>query len=186
MIFNQHRRAIAVFSERVSAETAFDQLVFAGFPLSKVFLLSQAAGANSEQAEMLLPDPASTQLGDVTGTATGLKKGLIFGNMVGGATGLLLGLGLLALPGMGHVVLISAITLTLISGGVCTAAGGVIGVLVGLGLTAEQAKAYAKQVAEGKSLLVVEGIPQEILCAERILRDKGISTPLPKFKNKQF
>ena len=185
MIVKQHRRAIAVFSARDLAENAFDQLVLSGFPLSKLFLLGQTAEDNSSKHPQTIKPPAvPTQIGDLTGTATGLKKGLVIGNVVGGTTGFLLGFGLLALPGMGHIVLASAIALTLISTGACTAAGGMIGVLIGLGLTSEQAKAYAKQIAEGKSLLVVEGTTQELLRAERILIDKGI--PLPKLKNRQF
>jgi len=184
MILNQHRRAIAVFSARHLAENAFDQLVLSGFPLSNVFLLGQAAEDNQKPVGTRMPPLASTQIGAVTGTATGLKKGLVMGNLVGGATGLLLGFGLLALPGMGQLVLTAAIALTLISTGACTVAGGMIGVLIGLGLTAEQATLYAKQIADGQFLLVVEGTTQELLRAERILIDKGI--PMPKFKHKQF
>ena len=184
MILKQSRRAIAVFSERDLAEHAFDQLVLSGFPLSKVFLLGQALEGDSRHEGALIPQTALNQLGDITGTATGLKKGLVVGNIVGGTAGFLLGLGLLALPGMGQVVLTSAIALTLISTGACTAAGGVIGVLTGLGLTSEQAKAYAKQIAEGKFLLVIEGTTQALNRAERILSDKGIS--MPKLKNRQF
>ena len=184
MILNQHRQAIAVFSTHTLAESAFDQLVLSGFPLSKLFLLGPTAEANSKPPETLTPEAAPMHMGDVTGTATGLKKGLVIGNVVGGTAGFLLGLGLLALPGMGQIVLTSAIALTLISTGACTAAGGMIGVLVGLGLTSEQAKVYAQQVTEGKSLLVVEGTTQEISRAEHILSANGIS--MPKLKNRQF
>lgn len=66
-----------------------------------------------------VPDCSDTLLGfsvsnfgAITGTVTGLKKGLVLGNLIGGSSGLLLGLGLLALPGVGQVVLSSAIAFT--------------------------------------------------------------------------
>lgn len=183
MTLKQHRRAIAVFPARDLAANAFDQLVLSGFPLAKLFLLGAASGDDRNNGTSA-PQAAPTQRGAITGTATGLKKGLVLGNVMGGTAGLLLGVGLLALPGIGHVVLTSAIALTLISTGACTAAGGLIGALIGLGLTTEQAKAYATQIAEGKSLLVVEGTTQEIFRAERILSDNGIA--MPKLKNQQF
>ena len=183
MLLKQQRRAIAVFSARDLAENAFDQLILSGFPLSKLFLLGQPS-EDDRSLGTLAPQATPTQIGAITGTATGLKKGLVIGNMAGGTAGFLLGVGLLALPGMGHLVLSAAIALTLISTGACTAAGGMIGVLIGLGLTSEQAKAYAKQLDEGKSLLVVEGTAQEILRAERILSDNGIA--MPKLRNQQF
>ena len=53
-----------------------------------------------------------SNFGAITGTVTGLKKGLVLGNLIGGSSGLLLGLGLLALPGVGQVILFSAIAFT--------------------------------------------------------------------------
>lgn len=119
----------------------------------------------SKQLPANLPNP----YGRVTGTATGLKKGLVIGNIAGGATGLLLGAGLIALPGVGQLVLSSAIGFVLLSGGICTAAGGVTGALIGLGLTSAQAKAYSQQIAGGSYLLIVEGTSQQIERAEYLL-----------------
>lgn len=114
----------------------------------------------SEIPENLSKLPTS-DLGAITGTATGLKKGLVLGNLIGGTSGLLLGIGLLALPGVGQVVLSSVIVFTLLSGRIGTAAGGLMGALIGLGLTSEQAKKYSQLVANGNILLLVEGTVQE-------------------------
>jgi hypothetical protein len=95
---------------------------------------------------------------------------MIIGNFVGGATGLLLGAGLIALPGVGQLMLSYAIAFMLLSGGICTAAGGLTGALIGLGVTSEQAKVYSQQVLEGSFLLIVEGTTAEIDLARHLLK----------------
>jgi hypothetical protein len=76
----------------------------------------------------------------------------------------------LALPGVGQVMLSTAIGFTLLNGGICTAAGGLIGGLIGLGLTAEQAKKHDRLVANGNVLLLIEGTVQEIDRAQELLK----------------
>jgi hypothetical protein len=159
----QRRQVIRLYSSREVAGQALDQLVLSGFPIAQVFLLGE--GENKDHPANLPAPP----YGKVTGTATGLKKGLLIGNLAGSATGLVLGAGLIALPGVGQLVLSSAIAFVLLSGGICTAAGGVTGALIGLGLTSAQAKAYSQQIAGGSFLLIVEGTAQEIERAQQLL-----------------
>lgn len=163
-LLTQRRQVIKTFSSRTSAGQAFDHLILSGLPIAQIFLL----GDGSTQG---FPPPKlrANDYGTVTGTATGLKKGLLIGNFAGGATGLLLGAGLIALPGVGALALSSVIAFVLLSGGICTAAGGLTGALIGLGLTSEQAKAYRQQISSGSVLLIVEGLPQEIDRAKSLL-----------------
>jgi hypothetical protein len=163
-ILTQQRQVLGAFSSREDAGEALDCLVFSGFPLAQVFLLGQGSG--KWQNSLNLP---SESFGAIAGTATGLKKGMFLGNLVGGATGLILGMGLLALPGVGQVLLSGAIGFTLLSGGICTAAGGLMGALIGLGLTSEQAKAYQQQISQGSVLLIVEGSGHEVDRAKYLL-----------------
>ncbi|KAM3094926.1 hypothetical protein ACKFKG_14875 [Phormidesmis sp. 146-35] len=166
-VLNQRRRVIGLFSNRETAGKALDRLVLSGFPIAQAFLI----GHDGEYTESTVSsDLAASPIGAITGTATGLKKGFVLGNLIGGTSGLLLGAGLLALPGVGQVVLSSAIAFTLLSGGICTAAGGLVGALIGLGLTSEQAKKYSQQVANGNILLIVEGTAQEIDRAQQLLK----------------
>jgi hypothetical protein len=164
---SQHCEVIGIYPCRDVAGQALDQLILSGFPIAQVFMLSQDGDDSLQQTSSV--KLASSSPGVITGTATGLRKGMLLGNLVGGATGLLLGVGLIALPGVGQLMLSSAIAFTLLSGGVCTAAGGLIGALIGLGMTSEQAKTYSRQVANGKVLLLVEGTVREINCAQRLL-----------------
>lgn len=164
-LLTQRRQVIKTFSSREAAGQALDHLVFSGLPIAQIFLLGDGLEAERSQSSQLPAD----SYGAVTGTATGLKKGLVMGNLAGGATGLLLGLGLIALPGVGILAGSSAIAFVLLSGGIFTAAGGLTGALIGLGLTSEQAKAYEQQISNGSFLLVVEGTPEEIDRAKSLL-----------------
>jgi hypothetical protein len=176
-MLDQHRQVIGLFSEREVAGQALDCLVLSGFPIAQAFLVGQnwttSERHDTDYPANLLELPASN-FGAITGSVTGLKKGLVLGNLIGGSSGLLLGLGLLALPGVGQVVLSSAIAFTLLSGGMGTVAGGLMGALIGLGLTSEQAKKYGQQVANGNILLLVEGTIQEIDRAQALLKKSTI------------
>lgn len=167
-ILTHHRAAIATYSNREAAGQALDHLVLSGFPLARLFLLDHGL----EHANSL--EVPSDTFCTVTGTANGLKKGMVLGNLIGGTSGLLLGAALVALPGVGQLVLSSAIAFVLLSSGICTAAGGLTGVLIGLGLTSEQAKAYSQQVSRGSILLVVEGTARDIDRARYLLNKSAV------------
>jgi hypothetical protein len=165
-ILTQRRQVLKTFSSREAAGQALDHLVLSGFPIAQVFLVGQDWSEDSQNS-IKLP---SHSFSAVTGTATGLKKGMVLGNLVGGTTGLLLGAGLIALPGVGELMLSSAIAFVLLSGGICTAAGGLTGALIGLGLTSKQAKAYSQEVSRGSVLLLVEGTARDIARARYLLQ----------------
>jgi hypothetical protein len=168
-ILTQHRQVLKAFSTREAAGRAFDHLVLSGFPIAQVFLLGHGCEENSRPSTF-----PSDAYGTITGTATGLKQGIVLGNLAGGITGLLLGVGLMALPGVGQLALSGAIAFVLLSGGVCMAAGGLIGALIGLGLTSEQAKVYSRQISSGSVLLFVEGSVPEIDRARHLLQKSAV------------
>jgi hypothetical protein len=176
MIIKQHRRAIGVFPSREAAGQAIDQLIFSGFPIEKVFLVGQDVATEGQflDAEYLYALVEQAHAGSLPSSALGLKKGLVVGNAIGSLAGIFLGLGILALPAVGTVLVVPAIAFTLLSSGVCTAAGGVIGALIGLGMTEKQARAYSERIALGDSLVIVDGTFEEIHRAIEILNERGI------------
>ena len=166
-VLSQQRRVIGTFSRLEAAGQALDRLVLAGFPIAQTYLVGQTESKGESIAALA---PRTAESGTITGTATGLQQGLVVGNYLGGASGLLLGIGLLTLPGVGQVMLSAAIAFTLLSGVIGTAAGGLIGALIGLGLTAEQAKHYSRLVAQGNILLIIVGTATEVDRAQQLLR----------------
>lgn len=171
----QRRQVVKPFSSRETAGQTMDRLVLSGFPIAQVFLFGE--GIEIQASKIQSSDHSTLQSGSygtIAGTALGLRKGMMLGNFAGGMSGLVLGAGLIALPGVGQVVLSSAIAFVLLSGGVCTAAGGLVGAMVGLRLTSEQAKVYSQQVANGSILLMVEGTLQDLDRAQYLLQESTV------------
>jgi hypothetical protein len=164
------RRAIGVFSHRHDAEAALGELRSAGFSMNQVSLIAKD--------ERLVDRHSDLHHGDDNKADEGLRSGAITGGVLGTLGGLLVGLGALAIPGVGPVILAGATATTLataLSGGVIgAAAGSIVGGLVGLGIPEEQAKVYSDRFSKGHYLLMVEGTDAELDRAEAILRRRGI------------
>jgi hypothetical protein len=108
----------------------------------------------------------------------GLKAGAATGGALGGLGGLLVGLGALAIPGVGPVIAggaaATALATTLTGGAVGAAVGGIAGGLVGLGIPESRAKVYSDRFQRGDYLIIVDGTDAEIHHAETILNRVGI------------
>jgi hypothetical protein len=104
--------------------------------------------------------------------------GAIAGSTIGGFAGLLVGLGALAIPGVGPVMLAGAAATaiaTAISGSVIgAAAGSLTGGLVGLGIPEDRAKLYDDRIAQGDYLVIVEGSEADIKLAKSIFNKHDI------------
>ena len=176
----KHRQVVKTFSSREAAGQAMDRLVLSGFPIAQVFLFGDDTFRDgndrdgNEVQSANRPTLQSGSYGMITGTALGLRKGMVLGNFAGGMTGLVLGAGLIALPGVGQLVLLNAIAFMVLSGGICTAAGGLVGAMIGLGLTSEQAKIYSQQIARGCVLLMIEGTVQDLDRARHLLQESTV------------
>jgi hypothetical protein len=75
--------------------------------------------------------------------------------VLGGVGGLLVGLGVLAIPGIGPVLAAGPLATTLLGAGVGAAAGGLIGSLIDLGIPEEEAKYYAEGLRRGGAVVTV-------------------------------
>jgi hypothetical protein len=123
-----------------------------------------------------------TQVGsdvtDRTKTDEGAKAGAATGGALGGLGGLLVGLGALAIPGIGPVIaggaLATALATAAAGGAIGAAAGGLTGALVGLGIPDDRARFYNDRVNHGDYLVMVDGTEDEIRRADTILNRRGI------------
>jgi uncharacterized membrane protein YsdA (DUF1294 family) len=177
MILQHHRRAIAVFSNLDTAGQAVDQLVIAGFPLYKIFLLGQdtrlTTGVVDVPPTRELLRWESAQI--APNRARNLASGLVIGNVVGGSMGLLFSAGLLMVPGFSSIVLGSELLLLAASAVLGAVTGGAIGAWVGHEISAQQTKAHTNQLAQGNYLLLINGTESEVFRAEHILYVQGIT-----------
>ncbi|OKH60070.1 hypothetical protein NIES2130_06170 [Scytonema sp. HK-05] len=172
----RNRRAIGVFPHRRDAEAALSDLRDAGFPLSQVSLIAKDADGTHNIAGTgvnVNPDAAKGNKAD-----DGAKAGAATGGALGGLGGLLVGLGALAIPGVGPVIaggaVATALATTLAGGAIGAAAGGLAGGLVGLGIPENRAKVYSDRINRGDYLVIVDGTEDEVRRAEPILKRHGI------------
>lgn len=167
------KRAIGVFSHRRDAEAALTELRDARFPMDRVSLIAKNEGGDQIAGVDM---HAQAQTGNKADE--GAKAGAATGGALGGLGGLLVGLGALAIPGIGPVVLggaaATALATTLAGGAIGAAAGGLTGGLVGLGIPEDRARVYNDRVAKGDYLVMIDGTEAETRQAESILRRHGI------------
>jgi uncharacterized membrane protein len=163
-----NKRAVGVFLHRRDAEAAIGELRDAGFPMSQISLVGKHTDGESRGGNVA----------DRTKVDEGAKTGAATGAALGGLGGLLVGLGALAIPGIGPVLaggaLATALATAATGGAIGAAAGGLTGALVGLGIPDDRARHYNDRVARGDYLVMVDGTEDEIRRAEAILRRRGI------------
>ncbi|HLO84291.1 MAG TPA: general stress protein [Nostocaceae cyanobacterium] len=162
-----HKRAIGVFAHRRDAEAALTELHNAGFPMNQVSLVAKDTH-NGGQHHLAAGNKADE----------GVKRGAATGGALGGLGGLLVGLGTLAIPGVGPVIAsgaaATALATALTGGAIGAAVGGITGGLVGLGIPEERARVYSDRFQRGDYLVIIDGTEAEIHHAEAILRRLGI------------
>ncbi len=133
-----------LFDDRVQLEAAIDALRVEGFRESDM--------------SALLPDMRSTkELAHEKHTKApeGAMTGAAAGGALGGTLGLLVGIGALAIPGLGPFIAAGPIMATLAGAGVGGAVGTLTGALVGLGIPEYEAKRYESFLHNGGALLSV-------------------------------
>lgn len=85
----------------------------------------------------------------------GMTTGVGTGGVIGGVLGWLVGIGSLAIPGLGPFIAAGPIMATLSGVAIGAAAGGLIGTLVGLGIPEIEAKKYEAKLKQGNVLIAV-------------------------------
>jgi hypothetical protein len=145
------------------AESAVKTLTTAGFPSTDIsVLLTDSQSSHDFAHEKNTKAPEGTTVGVTTG------------GIIGGTLGLLVGLGALAIPGIGPFLAAGPIVAALAGLGAGGAAGGIIGALVGMGIPEYEAKRYEGHVKNGGVLLSVHcDTSKSIARAEELLRGTG-------------
>jgi len=132
---------------------------------------------SSSELAVLLPESASNRdLGTVKASKApeGAAAGAGSGALVGGALGWLVGIGSLAIPGLGPFIAAGPIVAALAGVGVGGAVGGLAGALVGMGIPEYEAKRYEGWIARGGILLSVHcDTSEEIDRSKKILERTG-------------
>jgi hypothetical protein len=181
-----------VYSNRQTAAKALDQFESAGFLQADIsVLLSGEQGATEiEDIKSREPKGVGEKLNDLTSKETkdissgksadfaaknskapqGAAAGAGIGAALGGSLGWVAALSVLAIPGLGPL-LIAGPLLGAFAGAV---AGGAVGVLVGVGIPEDEAKLYEERLKKGGVLVSAHaGTPEDADRARNILQRTG-------------
>jgi len=137
----------------------------------------KAEGFRSTDVSVLFPENTGTKdFAHAKGTKApeGAAAGAGTGAIVGGALGWLVGIGSLAIPGVGPFIAAGPIVASLAGVGVGGALGGITGGLVGMGIPEYEAKRYEGRIRKGGILLSVHSDSSDwTKKAKRILERTG-------------
>src|SRR6202165_1869153 len=152
---------VGVFDDREDAREAIEALKDDGFTGDAISILS--------------PDKQATQdIAEDTGThaGTGAATGAVTGGILGGLGGWLVGIGALAIPGVGPFIAAGAFATALGGAALGAGIGAIAGALMGMDVPEEHAKDYEGEAKAGKTLVTVraDGRYDD---AQRILREYG-------------
>jgi len=150
------KTVVGLFDTAAEAQSVVQELINNGFQRSDISLV-----ANNAKGEYTMDRQVGAEGGSA---AEGAGAGAVGGGVLGGVLGLLVGVGALAIPGIGPVLaagplaaaLGAAGASTLVGAGIGAAAGGIIGALVGAGIPEEDAGFYAEGVRRGGTLVLVK------------------------------
>ena len=138
---------VGYFDQYAQAQEAVRSLVDTGFSRSDISLVaSDPTGEYAKSSVVTSTDPGTTSY-----TAAGAGTGAV----LGGIGGLLVGIGALAIPGIGPVIAAGPIATTLLGAGVGAAAGGLIGILIDIGIPEDEAQYYAEGLRRGGAVVTV-------------------------------
>lgn len=136
--------AFGIYRNRAELERGVDEL--------------RAANFRNEDVSVLFPDNMGSKEfahEKHTKAPEGAATGATTGAVVGGTLGWLVGIGALAIPGIGPFIAAGPIMAALAGAGAAGAVGGLTGALVGAGIPEYEAKRYEGRVKDGGILLSV-------------------------------
>jgi len=160
---------VSVFDSMTDAQRAIERLVNNGIRREDISLVAN----DREGSYSGGMDGKDAGDGKKTIDGTGYGENIAVGTGVGALGGLLLGLGALAIPGIGPVVAAGPLAATI--GGAITGAvgGGLIGALKDAGVPDDDANVYAEHVRRGGAMLTVHTDHAQADRISDILDDAG-------------
>lgn len=118
----------------------------------------RTAGFSNNDISVLFPDKGTSRdfaHEQHTKAPEGAATGVATGGVLGGVTGWLVGIGALAIPGLGPFVAAGPIMAALGGAAAGAAAGGLTGALIGFGIPEYEAKRYEGKIKGGGILISV-------------------------------
>lgn len=142
---------VALYDTLAEAQRATQELVDNGFNRDNISLAASDASGQYRRhlGDLQEASDEPRQSEDIAIDATA-------GAVVGGISGLLVGLGVLLIPGVGPIIAAGPLVAGLMSAGVGAITGGLIGALTDMGVPVEEADYYVEGVRRGGILLTAQ------------------------------
>ncbi|MDC4222987.1 MAG: hypothetical protein MPW15_01735 [Candidatus Manganitrophus sp.] len=135
------KAVVGIFDSPYQAESCLNRLNAAGFAPTDISVLTP----DKEGVRDFIHEKA-------TKAPEGVATGATTGGVIGGVAGWLVGIGSLAIPGVGPFIAAGPIMAALGGAAIGAATGGIAGGLIGLGMPEYEAKQYEAKVKEGGHL----------------------------------
>jgi hypothetical protein len=170
------KTVIGLFDTHLEAQNVVQDLVNGGFRRDQISLVARDNETSAYDER---------QVGDTESAAgDGAGAGAVGGTVLGGTLGLLIGTGLLVIPGVGPVLAAgplaaaigtttAAVGATALGAGIGAATGGLVGGLIGAGVPDEDANYYAEGVRRGGTLVTVSAEDNMADRAYSIMQQNG-------------
>lgn len=141
---NKHIAVYGIYSNHLAVENAVERLKSEGFRNADISVLFPFG---DETKEFAVKKDTKAPEGATTGAGTGA--------VVGGTLGWLMGIGTIAIPGLGPFIAAGPIMAALAGAGAGGVVGGIAGTLIGLGIPEYEANRYEGRIKKGGILLSV-------------------------------
>ncbi len=139
------RKIVGVFHTEQEAIQAINGLKRQGYKEDEISVIAK----DKEGLSSVVDETGST-------VPEGTVAGAVTGGALGGIGGILMGMGALAIPGIGPFIAAGPIIVGLTGMAAGTGAGALIGGLIGIGIPEEEAEKYNDYLDEGRILVLVE------------------------------
>jgi hypothetical protein len=160
---NSNKVVFGLFDTRFALESAVETLKQRSFRNSDISALLPSKEGTKDFAHE-----------NSTKAPEGATTGALSGATVGGVLGWLVGIGSLAIPGIGPFVAAGPILAALSGASIGGAVGGITGALIGFGIPEYEAKRYESEMKKGGMLLSVHANSSEqVEEAKKIFKDAG-------------
>lgn len=142
------KTVVSTYDNIQTAYAVANDLISAGYSRNDISVI--ASDVDSQYATYVDRD------GVAIDTTDDVAKGAGIGAAIGGLGGLLVGLGALAIPGVGPVIAAGPLLAALTGAGVGAVTGGIVGSLVDLGIPDEEAHIYSEGLRRGHVLVIAQ------------------------------
>ena len=144
---------------------------------TEIIEAARDAGFSNTDISVLLPDMRGSHdfaHEQHTKAPEGAATGAVTGGVLGAVAGWLVGIGSLAIPGLGPFVAAGPIMAALGGAAAGAAAGGVTGALVGMGIPEYEAKRYEGKLRTGNIMISIHTEnADDVTCAKDIFHRAG-------------